>query len=348
MGHVAQPMQSQSTSPQPERGEEAVRFARNFHDVFLSVGLALFALGLGLVTSLVVFQGAAVASVGAARGLGLTAAAAAFFDAAVMWLAAEAFARRRRLFLPSIVILLAFVWFVAWGLFYFYASRFGDGGFADWREAASRLRFLPAFVLGGASLATFAYYARTKLPFAMGLGAVGTALFVLALLFHRDASLLAAGRWAGLGAGVFLFALGVAFDARDPARTTRFADNAFWLHFFAAPLMFSGVAGLAGDLFGRSGGAATTLAVFVALAVLSVLINRRALLVSGLLSAGVAIAALIGASGLGGLWTLGVTLLTLGVGLTLLGAGWRGARRLVTAPFPKTGLVARIIPPEPR
>ena len=43
----------------------------------------------------------------------------------------------------------------------------------------------------------------------------------------------------------------------------------------------------------------------------------------------------------------GMTLLLLGAAMVLLGGGWHGVRRAIVAPFPKTGLIARIIPPEP-
>ena len=80
------------------------------------------------------------------------------------------------------------------------------------------------------------FYARFRLPFSIGLSGGGVAVFVivagLVFSFEQTLRLLPA---LYLGLGLLLFGAGVAFDARDPARTTRFSDNGFWLHFAAAP-----------------------------------------------------------------------------------------------------------------
>jgi hypothetical protein len=44
---------------------------------------------------------------------------------------------------------------------------------------------------------------------------------------------------------------------------------------------------------------------------------------------------------------MALTLLLLGGAMVLLGGAWHAVRRVLVAPFPKRGLVARIIPPEP-
>ncbi len=340
-------------------GEEELRFIRNFHDVFLSIGLGLFAGGLGLFSFLVV--GSEVSGVfdfddpGSFRRAGWPFVGAAFFNAAVMWLLAEFFARGRRLFLPSIVILLAFVQFFSGGVAGAYALSLG-GDIDSAREAGDVLRAMPFAVAGATTLAIFAYYFRMRLPFAMGLAGVCVVLTAIAGIAYVNADALTNAAVAVMFlAGAFLFALGVFFDARDPARRTRYSDNAFWLHFFAAPLIFYSVITLVGGdslangaITAGSGAAALmTLIVVSAFAILSLLINRRALLVSGLISAAIAIAILVRETGLSGAWIGAVTLLSLGGAMVLLGAGWHAVRRVLVAPFPKEGLIARIVPPEP-
>ena len=340
-------------------GEEELRFIRNFHDVFLSIGLMLFGAGLGLVSMLLVGQTFSFQSIANIQSAGWSVAIVFFVDAAIMWLTAEFFARSRRLFLPAIVILIGFVWFFTWGVIAAYITAFSDGNYSSFDAAARELERLPLTVSATVTFAIFLYYFRMKLPFAMGLGAVGLVITIIAFLGFTDGNLLAAlsGRLQ-LFSGLFLFLLGVYFDARDPARVTRLSDNGFWLHFFAAPLIFNAVMTMTtgGGLFGgnpfANGGNATgqaglTLGLVIFFAVVSLLINRRALLVAGLLSAAASIAALLRASGLGGAWIAGMTLLLLGGAMVLLGGGWHGVRRALVAPFPKTGLIARIIPPEP-
>ncbi len=345
-------------------GEEELRFIRNFHDVFLSIGIVLFAAGLGLVTSLFFAPIIKDASRGELSGILYGVAAVAFLNAAVMWLIGEVFARGRRLFLPSIVILLAFLAFLYVGVVASYAAirdlpeLFGameGAGDFDAVAAQGRSEFMRFILIVAAAqtAGTLAFYLRMRLPFAMGLGMsllTGTAI-VAAWYF---APTLVETRFLDLqlAAGVFMFLLGIVFDARDPGRRTRYSDNAFWLHFFAAPTILgavtSKVAGPMGPYTGETHPALATLGVVAAFAFVSLLINRRALLVAGLLSAGASIAVLFSKTGLDAGWTAGVTLLTLGFSMVLLGGGWHAARRVVTAPFPRSGPIARIIPPEPR
>jgi len=86
-------------------GEEDLRFIRNFHDVFLAIGIILFAIGLAVAIGTYV-AGADTAN----EGAGLTGLLAAG-SAAIMWGLGEIFARRRRLFLPAIAIVIALTLF---------------------------------------------------------------------------------------------------------------------------------------------------------------------------------------------------------------------------------------------
>lgn len=343
-------------------GEEDLRFIRNFHDVFLSLGIAMFAGGLGIATAMALApmlkETASAGGEGFRQTLTLIAGAAAI-DAVIMWLMAEFFARGRRLFLPSIVILMAF------NVFFMVAAGAAYGAWLNLDEAFfNRLegaRIIEAIrqaseffivVLGATTIAIFAFYARMKLPFAMGVGAYSLASVGIAAAFYawpEKAEQLM--QPAQLAAGVFIFLLGVYFDARDPERKTRISDNGFWLHFFAAPLILNSVLGMTVGLDtltqNSSGAAVITLAVVLVFAFVSLLINRRALLVAGLIYALIAAGFLISKVGLSGGWTAAVTLLVMGGAMVLLGGGWHSLRRIVVAPFPKTGLVARIIPPEP-
>lgn len=337
-------------------GEEELRFIRNFHDVFLSIGLGMLIIGIGIASGLIggnlIFSMMGEGLTGATRGAATTAAMIAFVDAAIIWALAEVFARSRRLFLPAIVILLGFIFFFTAGSGLLYAASLDIG---DFDEASFKVRMMIFVMASAATFGTFAYYIRMKLPFAMGLG--GAALAVTAVtgfgLFIPD---LLTGHFLKvmLFIGLFLFFFGIYYDARDPDRRTRLSDNGFWLHFFAAPLIFISVTRLAagGDGYGNfmTGGAssapAATLIVVLVFAVISLLINRRALLVSGLISAMVAVSILVRQTGMDGAWTAATTLLLLGGAMVLLGGGWHSVRGVLVAGFPKQGLLARIVPPE--
>jgi hypothetical protein len=167
--------------------------------------------------------------------------------------------------------------------------------------------------------------------------------------------------------GILLFLAGVGFDARDPTRTSRLSDNGFWLHFAAAPLILNGAFGLIGQLFGSPDGlpssgaliasasqggamatthAAITLAVVIVLGIISLLINRRVLIVSTLITTGVAIAILMNAAGLGAGALAASTLIVLGAFVLILGASWHSARRVLLGWVKPDGVWARVFPPE--
>ncbi len=341
-------------------GEEDLRFIRNFHDVFLAIGICLLAVGLGVAIA-VFASGAANAQEGTLRaGFGGVGAAV------LMWGLGEVFARRRRLFLPAIAIVLSLTAFAVFSAALLYAGVLVGRDFQwepDFRAIPPELRYGVLIAMSLAIAAPAAFYARFRLPFSLGLAGAGAAAFVMVAFLVTDAE----GTMQIMPAlqlvlGLLLFVAGVTFDARDPARATRMSDNGFWLHFAAAPLILNGAFGLISRAFGepillaRLGGsidnetaaaqAAVTLLVVIALGLLSLLINRRVLIVSALLTTGVAIGVLLNAVGLGAGSLAAATLITLGAFVLILGAGWHAVRRALLGWVKPDGFWARVFPPE--
>ncbi|CAN0464228.1 unnamed protein product, partial [Discosporangium mesarthrocarpum] len=178
--------------------------------------------------------------------------------------------------------------------------------------------------------------------------------------------------WAptiNVAAGASLLLAGILFDARDPGRETRLAGTAFWLHFFAAPVLLGAVlnvtqtgwtfqesdfanpenlnlfAAMASDSAEATRLAITALTVIGIFALVSLLINRRALIVSGLVTAGVSIGIIVNSAGLGAGAVVAVTLLVLGGVVVVLGAAWNPVRRILLLPIPQVGPLGRIFPP---
>jgi hypothetical protein len=157
---------------------------------------------------------------------------------------------------------------------------------------------------------------------------------------------------------------GLLFDMRDPERKTRLSDNGFWLHFAAAPLLLKGVFGLVSklgsppeaDMMGPNAfalwgepttlTASLTLAAVFALGLVSLMINRRALVVSALLTTGIAIGVLMQKAGLEEGSLFAGTLIVLGGGVLLLGAGWHVVRRALLFWVRPGTFAARVFPPE--
>ena len=349
-------------------GEEDLRFIRNFHDIFLAIGIILLSIGLAIgVTVFVATSGIEGPQAGA-----ITTGALFAGCGAVMWALGEFFARRRRLFLPAIAIVCSLTIFSVIAAALIYAGVIVGRGF---EESGLNLSMMPPELRVGilvamalAFIAPFAFYLRFRLPFSLGLAGGGLAFFIIVLAMVTNFALtMQFISPLYLTLGILLFLAGVAFDARDPARTTRFSDNGFWLHFAAAPLILNGAFGLIGQLFGSSngltssgalvmsasegGGAATahaalTLFVVVLLGVISLLINRRVLIVSTLITTGVAIGILMNALGLGAGALAASVLIVLGAFVLILGASWHTARRALLGWVKPGGAWARIFPPE--
>ncbi|MEM9233263.1 MAG: hypothetical protein AAGA69_03385 [Pseudomonadota bacterium] len=220
---------------------------------------------------------------------------------------------------------------------------------------------ITAFMLASA----FVYYRRFRLPFAsamVGLGVVGVIACILLLALPYDTIRFSPS--IGLLSGLALLVAGVSYDMRDPERVTRWSGNGFWLHFVAAPLLLSSAltittTGFAYDIpqmiqgdFDQwdnpfsVGQSVVTLVVIGVFAIISLLLNRRALVVAGLVSAGFAIAVIVNSSGLGEAEVAAVTLIALGGGILLLGLGWNAARKALLVFVPSGGFWGRIFPRE--
>ncbi len=299
--------------------EESFRLLTGFNDIFVTIalGLLLFALG--------ALGGRAHPAIGAA------------LVAAASWGLAEYFTRVRRMALPSIALLLAFVG----GVFALGFTLFGHGGIDSpaVRANGSALSQAPGLVAAAAmaAIAAGAHWRRFHVPITVAAGAAAVAGLALALV--SAVGIVASDVLLALTlvAGLAIFALAMSFDARDRARVTRWSDVAFWLHLLAAPMIVHPVFALAGLLKATPapGAAVAVVLVYAALTLVALAIDRRALLVSALGYVIYAIQALVAAGG--ALDTsLALTALVIGGFLVLLSAAWRPVRARVVGILPAT------------
>jgi hypothetical protein len=248
--------------------------------------------------------------------------------AVTAWLLAEFFTRRRRMALPSIVLLIVF----AWAAFAASAIFLGPGATPLSAWALFALGAIEPSMLAGAAfltvLLTALHYWRFRVPItiAAGCGAllltvIGLASGVFPQMPHGAYSALI------LACGLAIFSLAMRFDMTDPERLTRRTDIAFWLHLLAAPLIVHSFIGGVFDVGSKlePKPAVAVVAVFLALSFVAVLIDRRALLVSGLAYAGGAFWTLMRQAGLSDI-TTPLTILILGAFVLLLSAGWKPLR----------------------
>jgi hypothetical protein len=335
---------------------ENLRFLSNFNDVFLTIGIVILMVGLGFLSGISVFNLVGPRLIDP-ENIAQAAALANSMKLVVIltpipvlvgaWLLAEYFCGKRRLLLPSMALSGIIVWA---------AAAVALGLFAPVDQSESYAN--PWSMLFGMSYAGFvggviaaaAIFWRFRLPFSLFLLAGGVAgLFYTAVAQLAGIGQVGSGL-AMLTIGVGTLAAAIAFDMKDPTRSTRSSDCAFWLHMAAAPQIILGMRGLLlGSGFAPASmtDATVMLIVLLAFALLSLALNRRALIVSGLVTFATSLWFLVNEFGGGGVNTLMLTALIIGGAIVLLGGGWRTARRAILKVFPQQGALGRIFPPEP-
>ena len=136
-------------------------------------------------------------------------------------------------------------------------------------------------------------------------------------------------------AGIAVFALAMRWDTADRARQTRMSDVAFWLHLLAAPLLVHPVFTSLGVFGGETNleQAIAVVALYVAIALISLSIDRRALMVSALTYVLYTFSALLKQYGVVSL-SFAITALAIGSALLLLSAFWHPSRAFVLRRLP--------------
>jgi hypothetical protein len=298
--------------------EDDMRFVRSFSDVFIAIGIGLFSIGV-FVTA-ILFGG----------GISFLLAAL------VMAVLAEYFGRKKRQHLPTLITALAFLVFTARGL-NVVLPELGFGG-----SVTVAITTLAAMLL---------FYVRVRLPFCLALIAISLLYLVFSVIESIAPNIMRSGTgWVLFAGGVVTMMTAMWYDMKDRHRTTRFSDNAFWLHFTAAPLIIHGlalelvrvntqkIANLVPMPALDKGDAGILIILVLVVALFGLAINRRALLVSSLGYAAFAIAFLMKDTGLGVGKITAFTLLILGAAIIFLGAGWHRARNGLIKVLPKWGI----------
>ena len=215
--------------------EEQFRLITGFNDIFVSIAAAilLFAVGwigqsIGQSTGLFISE----------HGEGGPSFLAPLAIAATAWALALFFTGRRRMALPSILLLLAFVGGVLMTSAFLLVQIIGPDRFNDDNQAlAATIGGVSAAIAAGAA---WVHWRRFHVPITVAAGAAAVAGLFLAIVVaivqpgdSESAKNLILGFVLLLGIGVFLFAMW--WDASDRVRVTRRSDVAFWLHLLAAP-----------------------------------------------------------------------------------------------------------------
>jgi len=312
--------------------EEQFRLITGFNDIFVSIAAAILLFAVGWIGQ----------SIGQSTGLVIDgngpSPLAPLAIAGTAWGLATFFTAKRRMALPSILLLLAFV-----------GGVFATAGFGlvlaigpDVVDNNVPMAGVIAAVSGGvAAAAAWLHWRTFRVPITVAAGAGSVAAIAVGLLFAglgdnaEHAKNLILGFVLALGIGVFLFAMW--WDGSDRERVTRRSDVAFWLHLLAAPMIVHPVFTLLGLNNGTAslGEGFVVILLYVVLAVTALAIDRRALLVSALAYVLYALSELFKQFGAVEL-NIALTALVIGSALLLLSAFWHQARGAIVRPLPET------------
>ena len=251
--------------------DEKLRLVTGFNDIFVTIGLLMFLVALWYLLSNVSPLSAAPAV------------------ASASWALAEFFTRQRRLALPSIALLVIFVGSVFLAGVLFVGGALGNDLTPGTTLVASII----------AAIAAYAHWMRFRVPITVAAGVAALAAILLALCQMVAPNLPVDYPIAVfVPLGLAVFALAMWFDASDLTRQTRRTDIAFWLHLLAAPLIVHPILMpmMADDA--SLGAAVQVMIVFAFLAVVALIVDRRAILVSSLFYLAYAAGTLIAATGL--------------------------------------------------
>ena len=317
----------------PAVDEEHFRLITGFNDIFVSIAAAILLFAIGWIAH----------SIGENLGFRIggdgPSPLAPAAIAAAAWGLALFFTAKRRMALPSILLLLAFVAGVTAAVG-FTIVYFIEGAYGNSEPTPLIVGLTVAAAAAAGAVAAFIHWRRFRVPITVAAGAAAVSGIIVALLGGAIGETpqtmnILLGTGLLLGIGVFLVAM--RWDSSDPARITRRSDVAFWLHLLAAPMIVHPVFTLLGLNDGNAtiGEGLAVIAIYVVLGIAALAIDRRALLVSALAYVLYALNNLFETFGAVGL-NVAMTALVIGSALLLLSAFWHQARAAVVTRLPDT------------
>ncbi|QNM82979.1 hypothetical protein H8M03_01030 [Sphingomonas sabuli] len=314
----------------PAVDEEQFRLITGFNDIFVAIAAIILLVAIGWIGQ----------AIGEATGTAISRDGPSFIApaavAATSWALALFFTARRRMALPSILLLLAFIGSVFTASCLLLVLGIGGAQLENNAPLGGAVAAAAGAITAGAA---WLHWRRFRVPITVAAGAAAVVAIAIGLLvaalgqdFEFTTQVVTAFVLL-LGVGVFLVAM--RWDSSDPARVTRRSDVAFWLHLLAAPMMVHPIFTLLGLNDGQVtvGEGLVVVLLYVLIGVTALAIDRRALLVSALAYVLFALNALFKQFGAIEL-NVALTALVIGSSLLLLSAFWHQARQAVVRPLP--------------
>jgi MFS family permease len=282
--------------------EENFRLISGFNDIFVAIASLLLLVSAGLLAAL------------AHPLLGF------FVIAPISWGLSLYFVQKRKLALPAILLLGAY----AVGVFGFFMTLLEQ--FEIVKTEAIMIACAPSAVM------IWLHWLKFKVPITVAAGVVYLSMLVLSVFFtylpepKKYISIIL------MGCGLMSFAIAMYWDSQDTERKSRKSDVAFWLHLIASPLIIHPVFSSL-DPTGRGASIAEfimIICIYAILSLISIIIDRRALMVSALIYVIAALAKLFESYGSMSN-SLAASGVFIGAALLFLSAAWHPTRaRLLT------------------
>ncbi|WP_156874139.1 hypothetical protein [Sphingorhabdus lutea] len=240
------------------------------------------------------------------------------------WILAEYFTRKKLMALPSIILSISFVGSIA--AFGFHITGLGFT-FTDLFDPNFNKLLVVAGFFG--SLAAWGHWKRFNVPISLALLAASLTLAITALISSIFSTIVYEHIKTFLAlAGIIIFIIAMRWDIADRKRLTIKSDVAFWLHLLAAPLLTQPLFILAGLLNSQGADLLPILTIFITyfiFAIISLMIDRRALLLSALSCVLIALYYLFDSFGMVEL-NVALTALIIGSALLTLSVFWTKLR----------------------
>ncbi|QUM84638.1 MULTISPECIES: hypothetical protein [unclassified Moritella] len=296
--------------------EENIRLIGGFNDIFIVIACALL-----LFSSLWV-----VKSIDPRLGL------ATF--AALSWALAEFFVLKRKMAFPAIMLLLAFIG----GVF-----KLSIEVFAPLGEQAM------VVATGASVIAAFCHWRRFNVPITIAAGTAAMIGFIVSSFistFTTAETINVLTDWILVvifTCGILTFLFAMYWDSSDRERVTNRTDTAFWLHLLSAPLIIHPIFLSVGILNGDESisSIAIIIALYLLMSLVSIIIDRRAFMVSSLVYVLYALSSLMSMYGDVGT-NFAITGVAIGAALLLLSALWHPVRGMIVTVLPSA--VKQLVP----
>ncbi|SFV89401.1 Branched-chain amino acid ABC-type transport system, permease components [hydrothermal vent metagenome] len=240
----------------------------------------------------------------------------------IAWGLSEIFIRNKKMSLPAIVLLIAFI-----GGIFSLSTNLLSFSIADNLTIAASLSTLGAYL----------HWLRFKVPITVAVGSVSLIGFLIALILSTFPATENYLPPILLTFGVITFGWAMFWDYADIDRVTHKSDIAFWLHLVSAPLIIHPIFEMLGLLDGNAGIGVliSVIALYVFMSLLSIAIDRRAFIVSSLAYVLYAISSILKTYGDID-YNFALTGVLIGTTLLLLSAYWHQTRKIILSLLPSS------------